>query len=49
MLGLADVRERISGLGADVRASTPAQFAEHIRNELAVWERVVKQSGIQAN
>ena len=49
VLGLADVRERISGLGADVRASTPAQFAEHIRNEMAVWERVVKQSGIQAN
>jgi len=49
VLGLADVRERISGLGADVRASTPAQFAEHIRNELAVWEKVVKHSGIQAN
>ena len=49
VLGLADVRERISGLGADVAASTPAQFAEHIRNELAIWGRVVKQSGIRAD
>ena len=49
VLGLADARERIAGLGADVAASTPAQFAEHIRKELAVWGKVVKQSGIQAN
>ena len=49
VLGLADARERIAGLGADVVASTPAQFAEHIRKELAVWGKVVKQSGIQAN
>ncbi len=48
-LGIADVRERIAGLGADVVASTPAQFAEHIRKELAIWGKVVKQSGIQAD
>jgi len=47
VLGVADVRERIAGLGADVVASTPAQFAEHIRKELAIWGKVVKQSGIQ--
>ncbi len=47
VLGIADVRERIAGLGADVVASTPAQFAEHIRKELATWGKVVKQSGIQ--
>ncbi len=49
VLGLADARERISGLGADVVASTPAQFAAHIRKELAVWDKVVKQSGIHAD
>ena len=48
-LGIADVRERIAGLGADVVAGTPAQFAEHIRNELTVWGKVIKQSGIQAD
>ena len=49
VLGLADVRERIAGLGAEVAASTPAQFAEHIRNELTVWGKVIEQSGIQAD
>ena len=49
VLGVADVRERIAGLGAEVAASTPAQFAEHIRKELAIWGKVVKQSGIQAD
>lgn len=49
VLGLADARERIAGLGADVVAGTTAQFAEHIRNEMAVWNKVVKQSGIRAD
>ncbi len=49
MLELGDVRERISGLGADVVASTPTQFAGHIRKELALWSKVVKQAGIRAD
>ena len=49
VLGIADVRERIAGLGADVAASTPAQFAEHIRKELDIWGKVIKQSGIQTD
>ncbi|MCC6535690.1 MAG: tripartite tricarboxylate transporter substrate binding protein [Burkholderiales bacterium] len=49
VLGLPDVRERIAGLGADVVGSTPAQFAEHIQKELAIWGKVIPSAGIQAN
>ena len=49
VLQLADVRDRISGLGADVVTSTPAQLAQHIHKELALWGRVIKQSGIVAD
>ena len=49
VLELAEVRERVSGLGADVVASTSAEFAEHIRKELLRWEKVIKQAGIRAD
>ncbi len=49
VLELADVRERISGLGAQVVTSTPAQMAEHIRQERDLWRRVIKEAGITAD
>ena len=49
VLQIPDVRERIQGLGADVVTSTPAALAEHIRKERALWERVIRQSGISAD
>ena len=49
VLALADVRERIQGLGADVVTSTPDGLAEHIRKERALWKRVIKQAGIIAD
>ena len=49
VLQLPDVRERISGLGADIVTSTPAQLAQHIHRELALWGRVIKQAGIVAD
>jgi len=49
VLELADVRERISGLGAEVVTSTPAKMAEHIRKERDLWSKVIKQAGITAD
>jgi len=49
VLQLPDVRERITGLGAEVVTSTPAQLAQHISKELALWGRVIKQAGIVAD
>ena len=49
VLQLPDVRERISGLGADVKGGTSAEFAEFIRKELRLWEKVVKQANLRAD
>ena len=49
VLQLPDVRERISGLGAEVKGGTRAEFAEFIRKELRLWEKVVKQANLRAD
>ena len=41
-----DVKERITMLGFDIVASSPAEFAAQIRREVAKWTKVVKDAGI---
>ncbi len=48
ILKLPDMRERLSGLGADLVANSPQQFAAFIKNERDKWARVIRQAGIQA-
>jgi tripartite-type tricarboxylate transporter receptor subunit TctC len=43
-----DLTTRFTEQGADIIASTPAEFAGHIKAELARWAKVVKESGIRA-
>ena len=45
ILRLPDVRERLSGLGADVVGNTPEQFAAFQKADAAKWAKVVKASG----
>ena len=40
-----EVKERFAALGADVVASTPEQFAQIQKADLARWAKVVKESG----
>ncbi len=35
------------GIGADIKVSTPQQFAEFIRAENARWGRLIQKLGIQ--
>ena len=49
ILALDDVRNRVVGLGAEVATTTPEQFVEFIRAELAKWEKVVKISGARVD
>jgi tripartite-type tricarboxylate transporter receptor subunit TctC len=46
VLQLPDVRERITGMGAEVRASSTQEFDAFIRSELRTWEKVLKQGGV---
>ena len=42
-LALAEIRERINALGAEVAPGTPEQLDERIRSEVARWSRIIKQ------
>lgn len=44
-LKLPEVEARLASLGAQVRTSTPEEFAAYIRSELAKWGQAVKESG----
>jgi tripartite-type tricarboxylate transporter receptor subunit TctC len=45
ILQTAEMKERLSGLGAEPAGSTPEQFTAHIKSEMAKWGRIVEQSG----
>ncbi len=48
-LGLPDVRERISGLGAEVVPTTPEGMDKFNHAQIALWRKVVKASGARAD
>jgi tripartite-type tricarboxylate transporter receptor subunit TctC len=49
VLGLPDVRERMTAAGIEIVGSTPDELARHIRAEIPKWTRVIKQSGARAD
>ena len=46
-LQLLDIHSRLIALGYDPIGGTPDEFAHNLRNEMAKWARIVKQSGIK--
>jgi tripartite-type tricarboxylate transporter receptor subunit TctC len=42
-----DFNERLAGVGAHAVGSTPAEFANYLKKELATWSRVIKATGIK--
>jgi tripartite-type tricarboxylate transporter receptor subunit TctC len=47
VLASADTRAKLEKQGAEPLTSTPQEFGDYIKHELAKWARVVKQAGIQ--
>jgi tripartite-type tricarboxylate transporter receptor subunit TctC len=47
LVAQTEMRERITNLGYDVVGSTPGQFADQIRVDLAKWEKVIRNAGIK--
>lgn len=43
-----DIRDKISGMGADVVGNTPEQFAKFWRDESDKWGRVIREANIRA-
>ena len=46
--GTPQLKERFGAMGADAVATTPEQFAQFLRVEMAKWSNVVKAAGIRA-
>jgi tripartite-type tricarboxylate transporter receptor subunit TctC len=49
ILNLKELKERLSGEGAEVVASTPEQFTAFLKNEMAKNAKIVKASGMTAS
>jgi tripartite-type tricarboxylate transporter receptor subunit TctC len=49
VLNSADVKSRFAKQGVEVQTSTPEQFSEFLRAEVARWARVIKDAGIRAD
>jgi tripartite-type tricarboxylate transporter receptor subunit TctC len=49
VLNLPEVRERFRTLGVDVIASSPEQFAQHLKSEIAKWDKVVREAKIRVD
>jgi tripartite-type tricarboxylate transporter receptor subunit TctC len=47
ILQLPDVKSRLTDLGAEPVGSTPAQFAAHIKSEIAKWAKVIKEANVE--
>src|SRR5215831_11264324 len=48
IVALPDIRERLAVLGFEPVASTPEEFAEHVKVEFMKWAEVIKASNIKA-
>jgi tripartite-type tricarboxylate transporter receptor subunit TctC len=48
ILAMPDVRERFLAQGVEPLGSTPEQFGEHIREQMAKWGKVVRDAGVKA-
>ena len=47
ILATAEVKTKMDGLGLDHAANTPEQFAAFGRNEMAKWQKVVKDGNVK--
>jgi tripartite-type tricarboxylate transporter receptor subunit TctC len=48
ILKLAEVREKLAGLGAEPVGNSPQELAATIANESARWADVIRRQGIKA-
>lgn len=49
VLRMADVKEKLSGQGFDILASSPEEFGATIRGDIAKYTKVIKAAGIKEN
>jgi tripartite-type tricarboxylate transporter receptor subunit TctC len=47
IMGMADVKQRLSNLGIESRSSTPEEAAAFIKKDVGTWAKVIKDSGVR--
>ncbi|MBI3936283.1 MAG: tripartite tricarboxylate transporter substrate binding protein [Betaproteobacteria bacterium] len=47
ILQMPDVKEKMGGLGLELRGGTPEQFGRFIKSDWALWDKVIKSVGIR--
>ena len=47
VLGRPAIKQQLENLGAEVTASTPEQFTSYMREEVAKWSKVIKDTGMK--
>lgn len=48
-MAVADAKQKIEAYGYQIVGSTPAQLDAHVKEEIARWGKVVRESGAKAN
>ena len=48
-LNSADIKDRFAKQGVEVKTSTPEQFSEFLKSEVARWAKVVQEAGIRGD
>jgi tripartite-type tricarboxylate transporter receptor subunit TctC len=48
-LAQADIKERMFNLGMEPAGNTPEEFAVLVRNDIAKWGKVIRESGVKAD
>ncbi len=46
-LALPDIKERLSGMGAEGVGNTPAQFSAFVKSEIRKWAQVARDAGLR--
>ena len=49
IIGAQDARERLGSLGADLKTTTPGDFAAFIRSEHATWGQLIRETGARVD
>ncbi len=49
LLGGADIKERLASLGAEPQPMRPDEFGQFVREDIAKWAKVVKESGAKVD
>jgi len=47
VLKTPEMKEKMTGLGTDIVANSPEQFAQYLREETAKWSKIVRDAGIK--